>query len=267
MAIGPEAHPIELEPTDADPGIDDDSPFLEQPVPPQSSTPRSCSRSEHENGVDVSPHFDLAEAEDEDHDSLDHESAGASLAERLFSNLSGATWGAFRFTPVPSKGAHGYYQARCPRHRRNLKTDCKQELPVLGPERKDKEDCIRRLLYWCTMHSSFDRQRKHRAFKPTLAECPSLAEIVQYDAKAYMGLPRPATDEDLDAAAAVEASLDSDGDSGGSEKCMDLDLPSSGDGDGVVASAHSEVGRSTKCMDLDEYSSSSSSSYSKSSAG
>ena len=96
---------------------------------------------------------------------------GEWLARRLFDNETGASWGLWRFTPV-RKGPHGGYQARCQFHRRNLKTDCKQEFVVEGPEREDKYNCIRRLMYWCTCHAMFDRQRKHRAFKPTLAMCP-----------------------------------------------------------------------------------------------
>ena len=44
------------------------------------------------------------------------------------------------------RGPMGGYQARCQFHRRNLKTDCKQEFVVEGPEREDKYNCIRRLM-------------------------------------------------------------------------------------------------------------------------
>eukprot|EP00974_Lingulodinium_polyedra_P013354 1293466-Lingulodinium_polyedra.AAC.1 len=49
---------------------------------------------------------------------------GEVVANELANNPAGS-WGCFRFTPV-AKGEHGYYQARCPFHRRSLKTDCKQ---------------------------------------------------------------------------------------------------------------------------------------------
>ena len=127
---------------------------------------------------------------------------GEALADELMNNPAGS-WGCFRFTPV-AKGEHGYYQARCPFHRRNLRTDCKQELPVLGPSQQDRRDCIRRLWFWRLSHPDFDRQRHHRSFKPLIHQCPTLNDLAASPADLWRRPDtRPATDEDLDAAAAV----------------------------------------------------------------
>ena len=91
--------------------------------------------------------------------------------ERILAGLRGHDWGIFRFTPVRKK-PHGGYQVRCPFHRRNDVTDCKQEFKFPGPTDIDKRQTIIRLMYWCVEHHRFDRQRKHRRWKPTFADCP-----------------------------------------------------------------------------------------------
>ena len=137
--------------------------------PPAEETPKEVGRDEaHEKPSDA-----IVTVGQESGPDAEDERAPAEV-------LRSGYWGVCRVTAIqPNKGyPHGAWQARCPFHALNERTDCKKESRVEGPEKRHRGQALRRLLHWCTLHSKHTLQRSHRVDFPHIVECPPWPVII-----------------------------------------------------------------------------------------
>jgi hypothetical protein len=85
--------------------------------------------------------------------------------------------------------------------RLNFKTDCKTFFRVLGPSVQDKNEALRRLMFWCVRAQEFPRQREHMWFEPEASELPPIdfLKARRLDGNAPLR-PEVRTDDELDSA-------------------------------------------------------------------
>ncbi len=82
-------------------------------------------------------------------------------------------FGVFRVT----KKGRGY-QARCCFHRKSMVSECKKFISLVGSSHHDACATWRLLAWWCVRAPTFDRQRDHVGFTPTIDTCPPISEIL-----------------------------------------------------------------------------------------
>ena len=120
----------------------------------------------------------------------------------------GFRWGPFRITYKTNEGL----EARCPYHRKNIKTECKKfvDFHVRGPGPVPTEAmhvCLHRVLWWCCQARDFDRQWTHNAEPSLHAGSPDPAFLAAMRDHFPPPPARALTDDELDrgARAAPEA--------------------------------------------------------------
>jgi hypothetical protein len=120
--------------------------------------------------------------------------------------LRNGSWGCFRMTakqPGGFGGRFGGYQARCPFHRKNDKTDCKRFLMLRDDSRAERLLTLRRLIWWCSIAPFCDRQRDH------LVQALPYESVPSYDhLRATIITEKPTraqTDQELDAIDGIAA--------------------------------------------------------------
>ena len=87
-------------------------------------------------------------------------SALAPLVDVKMDDAQGKYSNVFRITPRPI-GFFGGFQARCVFHAKSTSTDCKKDVPMLGPKESDRVDALELLCWWCVEAPKFSRQRDH----------------------------------------------------------------------------------------------------------
>lgn len=90
----------------------------------------------------------------------------------------GNCFGVFRFTRKPKAGRFGSIQAECPFHKLSKKSKCRRTVLLNGPTPQDQFDVLKSLMWWCTMASSFDRQREHIVEPIFSVLSPRLSELL-----------------------------------------------------------------------------------------
>ncbi|CAE7694010.1 unnamed protein product [Symbiodinium sp. KB8] len=115
-------------------------------------------------------------------------------------------WGCFRITPKqpgPTR-LHGGFEARCPFHRKNDKTECKRFLSLRDSSIEEREKTLRALRAWCNAAPLYDRQRGHLHHFVSADTAPA-DEVLVAGRIADPPAAKPATDVELDAIAAAAA--------------------------------------------------------------
>ena len=108
-------------------------------------------------------------------------------------------WGPFYLTFSAAKNADrspgigGRWQAKCPYHKKNMKTACTRSITCTT---EDAVDNGRRMVKWWALHArDYDRKRLHAKFPINLADIPDEDVL---DMRAYMMPLPPLPDELLD---------------------------------------------------------------------
>lgn len=112
--------------------------------------------------------------------------------------LSRFHWGAFRFTPKQEERSTGTvyaWEAGCPFHRKNARTDCKKT--VSFRQLSESEAVILALKGWCNEALSVDRQWKHVGL-PAIRGCHPPERLLDAAMISERPFERPSTDEELD---------------------------------------------------------------------
>ena len=96
--------------------------------------------------------------------------------------LIARNFGVFRVTPrLPGSGSgggsYGGFQAACPFHKLSASSGCRRWFQISGPYQADKEMAVRKLMWWCSKHGEFNRQRDHLRCDLDSAQCPGYQEL------------------------------------------------------------------------------------------
>ena len=121
--------------------------------------------------------------------------------------LPAGSWGCCRITPKTSaSGDQIGWQARCPFHRLNKKSECKKVFRIEGIGPEAKWQCAQRIKWWLARHADFKFQRTHMQYDAPFEDCPvpDFLDAVKPEEAPVKGTIK--TDVELDAEeAALEA--------------------------------------------------------------
>lgn len=91
--------------------------------------------------------------------------------------LSGS-WGQFFFTYSPAgEHAAAQWQAKCPYHRLNAKTDCTQSLAIARGTQDAIDQAKLMLMNWCVQGATCTRKREHAALRARALDCEPLGVV------------------------------------------------------------------------------------------
>lgn len=94
--------------------------------------------------------------------------------------LPSGRFGVFRITPKqPGRvaGLYGGYQADCKFHKKSKVTGCRRFITLPDNTVQSRRAVLRRLMWWCVLAPTFDRQRAHICYPLVDDEIPDLAFI------------------------------------------------------------------------------------------
>ena len=117
----------------------------------------------------------------------------------ILEHLRTGFFGVFRLTPT--KGTKfGGYEAECPFHKRNEVSGCKKRISMSGPGEQERLAVVKRLMWWCTMADTCNRQREHICKALPIEECPCVDSLLQLKVDSKPAPKEVLTDGQLDAA-------------------------------------------------------------------
>ena len=128
------------------------------------------------------------------------EAAEAAILDGVLADMM---WGVFRLTWKPAASIHGSLQVVCRFHRKNTHTGCKKLFGCQGPDVHHRREVAKLAMWWASQHRDFDRHCTHMAdanINPL--ECPPATVLAGLRVDVLPPVC-PATDLELDAAAAA----------------------------------------------------------------
>lgn len=111
--------------------------------------------------------------------------------------------GCFTFSLKPSAGTHGSIQASCPIPPLSSGTGCKTTVQIFCVLPKDDDECMLKLVCWCSRYRHFTRQRTHRRDDFVAVDVPSLRRLQELCPHDKPDKKTIETDAELDAADAA----------------------------------------------------------------